>query len=44
MEIIINGNEIILQKYEPKCIFCEGKNEVIERLGKHICKKCINEI
>lgn len=44
IEISVNGNEIRLTKYVPKCVFCKSEEEVLERLDRHICKKCIQEI
>ena len=44
IELFINGNEIIIRKFVPKCIFCRGENGVIQKMGKYVCKKCISEI
>ena len=44
LEIYVEGEQIILKKYEPTCIFCgEGKN-IENYKGKNICKKCLEEI
>lgn len=44
MEIYVDGNTIILKKYEPNCIFC-GKNKNLLAFGdKLICDKCIAKI
>ena len=44
IEIQVNENMIFLTKYEPKCVFCKGTDEVIEKMGKHVCQGCIKEI
>lgn len=44
LEISVNEDSIILKKYVPKCVFCKSEEEVLERLGRHICKKCIEDI
>lgn len=46
LEIYTEGNKIILQKYEQKCVFCGEDNlNIIEDHGdKKICHKCIKEI
>lgn len=44
MEIYVDGNSIILKKYEPNCIFCGNSKKMIEYDGKSICKKCANNI
>ncbi len=44
MEIYVEGDSIILKKYEPNCIFCGNSKKLYEFEGKHICKKCIVNI
>ena len=38
------GEQIILKKYEPNCIFCGEADEIIVYKGKNICRKCLEEI
>ena len=38
------GEQIILKKYEPNCIFCGEADEIIVYKGKNICKKCLEDI
>ena len=44
LEIYVDGEQIILKKYEPACIFCVDARDVINYKGKNICKKCLEEI
>ena len=44
LEISVNGNEIILKKYVPSCVFCKGEYGVKEVMGKCICKVCLEGI
>lgn len=44
LEIFRDGNMIILQKYEPSCVFCGGSDSVSGFKGKNICAACKNEI
>lgn len=44
MEIFTEGDEIILKKYEPACIFCGERKGVINFRGKLICKDCLQDI
>jgi transcriptional pleiotropic regulator of transition state genes len=44
LEIFVDGEQIILKKYEPACIFCSNARDVINYKGKNICKSCLNEI
>ncbi len=44
LEIFVDGNQVILQKYEPACIFCNNASNVFVFKGKNICKNCIKEM
>ena len=46
LEIFVDGEQIILKKYEPdnECIFCRGGKFVIEFKGKKVCTNCIKGI
>ncbi|MDP4143213.1 MAG: AbrB/MazE/SpoVT family DNA-binding domain-containing protein [Bacillota bacterium] len=44
LEIFVDGEHIILKKYEPACVFCGEAKEVENYKGKNICKKCLGEI
>ncbi len=43
LEIYVDGNTIILKKYEPSCIFCGNARDVITYKGKNICPDCLAE-
>ncbi|MBP5426719.1 MAG: AbrB/MazE/SpoVT family DNA-binding domain-containing protein [Clostridiales bacterium] len=44
LEIFIDGNNIILKKYEPACIFCGNAKDVSVFKGRNICPDCIRAI
>lgn len=44
LEIFTEGEQVILKKYCPACIFCGEAKNVINYKGKNLCSKCINEI
>ena len=44
LEIFVEGNHIILKKYEPACVFCNDVDGVINFKGRNVCKPCINEL
>lgn len=44
VEIIARGNEILLRRYEPSCIFCHGKEKLIEFNGQKVCADCASKI
>lgn len=41
MAIFINGEEIILRKYEPGCVFCRSTRDLVIFKDKIICKHCL---
>lgn len=44
MEIYVDGEKIILQKYEPACIFCGNADDTIEFKGRTICNDCLENM
>ena len=44
VEIFTDGDNIVLKKYSPFCIFCGGNENIITYKGKNICNKCASEI
>ncbi len=44
LEIYVEGNSVILRKYQPSCIFCNDAAEVISFKGKNICPHCLHEL
>lgn len=44
IEIYVNGDAILLKKYQPTCIFC-GNAENVKRVhDKNVCSNCIEEL
>ena len=44
LEIYVEDSKVILQKYEPTCIFCGESNDVITYADKNICKSCLEKL
>ena len=44
IEIYVDGDCIILKKFESNCVFCGNTKDLIEYKEKLICKKCINDL
>lgn len=44
VEIYVDGENIILKKYQPACIFCDKADNIVSFKGKNICKDCLDEI
>lgn len=44
LEIYVDGEQIILKKYAPACIFCGQAKDVEIFKGKNICPSCLEEL
>ena len=44
LEIYVDGDSIILKKYEPSCLFCGSANDVVNYMDKRVCKECIAKL
>ncbi|WP_152394725.1 AbrB/MazE/SpoVT family DNA-binding domain-containing protein [Paenibacillus guangzhouensis] len=44
VEILVQGDHIILERYRPKCLFCGSMVSVIEFKEKYICTQCAEEM
>lgn len=45
LEIFVDGNTVILKKYEPACIFCgEVKENLLVCDGKKVCRECARKL
>lgn len=43
MEIYTEGDQIVLKKHEPACVFCGSANDVVNFKGKNVCKACLKD-
>ena len=44
VEIFVRGDEVVITKYTPVCLFCGSKNEVVELMDKKVCCECVEKI
>lgn len=44
LEIYVDGEMIILKKYQPACIFCGSATNVRTYKEKIICQACLDEM
>jgi len=44
LDISVEGQSIILKKYEPACTFCDNANNLVSFKGKNICPKCLEAL
>ena len=43
VEIFVDGEEIILKKYNPGCHCCGNMDNLVEVMGLKICNECLEE-
>ncbi len=44
LEIFMENDRIVLQKFEPACLFCGSNHGLVSYRGKNICSECASEI
>ncbi|WP_324822570.1 AbrB/MazE/SpoVT family DNA-binding domain-containing protein [Sinanaerobacter sp. ZZT-01] len=44
IEIYVDGDYILLKKYEPACVFCGNAKDVQRVHDKNVCSNCIKEL
>ena len=44
LEVFVDGDFIMLNKYEPACIFCGNAKDVENIHGKNVCRNCLDEL
>ena len=44
IEIFVDGEYILLKKYEPACIFCGHAKNVVRIKEKNVCEDCLKEL
>ncbi len=44
LEIFVEGDQVILRKYAPTCIFCENTEDLQSFKGKNICPACLAQL
>ena len=44
LEVFVEDDRIILKKYEPACVFCNNADDVVDYMGKKVCKICIEKL
>ena len=44
LEIFMENDRIVLQKFEPACVFCGSMRNLIVYRGKNVCKDCVRKM
>ena len=44
IEIFIDNGKIVLEKYQPSCVFCGNTEGIVYFSSKRICHDCIEKL
>ena len=44
LEIFMENDRIVLQKFEPACLFCGSSRRLVTYRRKNVCQDCINNM
>ena len=44
LEIYVDGDSIILRKYQAACVFCGSSKKIVIYRGKNVCPDCIAKL
>lgn len=44
LEIYVEGEQIVLKKYAPSCVFCGAPHDVVSFRGKNVCESCLQQL
>ena len=44
IEIFTDDDRIVLQKYQPACIFCDNTTDIVYFNGKRVCASCVEKL
>lgn len=44
IEIYVDGDAIILKKYDSECIFCGNRKNLTQYKNKHVCDSCAKNL
>ena len=43
-EIFMDGDRIILKKYQPTCVFCDSVEAGVDYCGHSVCNSCVEKL
>lgn len=44
MEFYMDGENVVIRKYAPSCVFCKSEENTVKFGDKLICPECLNSI
>ena len=44
LEIYVEGETIILRKFQASCVFCDSMKDTVPFKGRNVCSECIHKL
>jgi AbrB family transcriptional regulator, transcriptional pleiotropic regulator of transition state genes len=44
LEIFVDGDSIVLSKYQSVCVFCGSGTQIVDFKGKNVCQDCLKDL
>lgn len=44
LEIYLDDDKVVLRKFEKSCLFCASNRNLVNYMGKNVCKDCIENM
>lgn len=44
LEIYVDGDTIVIKKYQSVCVFCGNAHDAVQFKGKNICPDCLKAL
>lgn len=44
VEIYVDGDAVVLRKYDPSCVFCGSSRNIKPYKGKNVCSDCAKQL
>lgn len=44
VEIFVEGDQVLLRKHSPSCVFCGERKDLVQFEGKNICAACVTKL
>lgn len=44
LEVFVDGEDIVLRKYQPGCVFCGSTEDPVVYRDKVICRACLTQL
>lgn len=42
VDITMDDGQIIVSPHTPRCLFCQGQDNVGKHMGRYICRSCVD--